>query len=54
MTVANFRDLCAYDAKVEEWADRIGRWLPYRREAFRVRPRKVLKVPLRRVDKKRL
>jgi hypothetical protein len=42
------RDLCASDAVVEQWAARLRAWRPERKEAFRIRPRKVLKVPLRK------
>jgi hypothetical protein len=46
--MARFRDLSVWDAEVERWADRLARWFPVRREAFQIRPRKVLKVPLRK------
>jgi hypothetical protein len=45
---SRLRDLCASDAVVEQWAARLRAWIPERREAFRIRPRKVLKVPLRK------
>jgi hypothetical protein len=48
MSASRFRDLSVWDAEVERWAERLARWFPFRREAFRIRPRKVLKVPLRK------